>query len=175
MKRGIKNTILAGALFLVTISLLADKEKKYPSLVNSMGSSLVDKLGKTTRTRTLTNKDNVLIYFSAKWCAPCRKFTPDLIEFYNKNKDKLGFEVVLVSIDSSKEEMDSYMKDYDMPWLAVPFKKHENRQKLKEIYGAESIPCLVLVDRDGKVISSSYAGTIYVGPRKVLEDLLSQK
>jgi len=85
MKRSIKNIMLAGIMILATISLLADKEKKYPGLVKSMGSSLVVKLGKKTHTRTLTNNGRVLIYFSAKWCSPCRKFTPELIEFYNKN------------------------------------------------------------------------------------------
>ena len=26
----------------------------------------------------------ILYYFSAHWCGPCRKFTPQLIDYYNR-------------------------------------------------------------------------------------------
>ncbi len=32
----------------------------------------------------LSNKELILIYFSAHWCPPCKRFTPILKEFYDK-------------------------------------------------------------------------------------------
>jgi thiol-disulfide isomerase/thioredoxin len=32
----------------------------------------------------LENKKLIALYFSAHWCGPCRKFTPQLVEYYNK-------------------------------------------------------------------------------------------
>ena len=38
-------------------------------------------------------------------------------------------------------------------------------------YAGDGIPCLVVVDANGKVISDSYAGKTYRGPAQVLNDL----
>jgi hypothetical protein len=38
-------------------------------------------------------------------------------------------------------------------------------------YAGDSIPCLVVVDAAGNVISDTYAGKNYLGPDKVIEDL----
>jgi thiol-disulfide isomerase/thioredoxin len=53
------------------------------------------------------------LYFSAKWCPPCHKFTPLLANSYRAVRASQGvhakhFEVVYVSCDSSKEEYDKY-------------------------------------------------------------------
>ncbi len=57
-----------------------------------------------------------------------------------------------------------------MPWPAVSFRSVD---RLKEItkYSGSGIPCLVLVDREGKVLSDSYEGKTYVGPTKVMNDM----
>ncbi|GKV22886.1 hypothetical protein SLEP1_g32703 [Rubroshorea leprosula] len=43
---------------------------------------------------------NILLYFSAHWCPPCRAFLPKLIEAYHKIKAKdEAFEVIFISTD----------------------------------------------------------------------------
>ena len=37
--------------------------------------------GSTVSSASLANVPNVLLYFSAKWCPPCRAFTPKLVDF----------------------------------------------------------------------------------------------
>jgi nucleoredoxin len=66
--------------------------------------------------------------------------------------------------------METYMRDTKMPWPAIDFTKLPGKEALKK-YAGEGIPCLVLLDDSGKVISDTYAGQKYVGPEKVLMDL----
>jgi nucleoredoxin len=111
------------------------------------------------------------LYFSAHWCPPCRKFTPELVAFYNKNAaTHPEFEIVFVSSDKSPAAMEGYMRDMQMPWAAVTFDKIRGKDGLRK-YAGSGIPCLVVVDADGKVLSDSYAGTTYRGPAAVLADL----
>ena len=111
------------------------------------------------------------LYFSAHWCGPCRKFTPNLVAYYNKNAAAHPeFEILFVSFDKSAAAMEGYMRELQMPWPAVGFDKVSGNEALKKYAGA-SIPCLVVVDETGKVIFDSYAGENYRGPEAVLGDL----
>jgi len=122
---------------------------------------------------TLAQKKLIALYFSAHWCGPCRKFTPQLVEFYNRVAPQHPeFEIVFVSNDRSPIAMETYMRIAEMPWPAIAFAKLPGKEALKK-YAGESIPCLVLLDSNGKVVSDSNAGNKYVGPEKVLTDLSS--
>ena len=116
--------------------------------------------------------DVIAFYFSAHWCPPCRAFTPKLVDFYNENSAKAGkkFEIVFVSNDRDEESMEEYIKGDKMPWPSI---KYRYSRKIDEIskYSSKGIPCLVLVDKSGKVLSHSYEGENYVGPNKVMRDL----
>ncbi|CAM2859488.1 thioredoxin-like domain-containing protein [Rariglobus hedericola] len=110
-------------------------------------------------------------YYSASWCPPCRAFTPDLVEAYKKIKAKHPeFEIVFVSSDESESAMKSYMKGDKMEWTAVRFADIASTPLLEK-YSQRGIPNLVFVDGSGKVLSASYEGGNYVGPRKVLADI----
>jgi nucleoredoxin len=116
-------------------------------------------------------KQIIGLYFSAQWCGPCRKFTPELVAFYNRTvAAHPEFEILFVSFDRSGPGMEKYMRDMQMPWPAVSFDKLPGKETLKK-YAGESIPCLVIVDANGKVISDSYAGKTYRGPAVVLSEL----
>lgn len=110
------------------------------------------------------------VYYSAHWCGPCRAFTPDLVDYYNRTKaEHPEIEIVFVSSDRSEEEWENYMLEEKMPWYAVQFRKAAT-SRLKD-YGGPGIPCLVLMTPDGEVLSDSYVDGQYVGPRKVVADL----
>lgn len=121
---------------------------------------------------SLKGKKYLAIYFSASWCGPCKGFTPQLVNWYNQHRSSLDkFDVIFVSRDHTKEDMLDYMKQDDMPWPALNFTKANQRNSPLEKYAGRGIPCLVVVDGDGKVISHSYQGEQYVGPSKVMRDL----
>ncbi|MFM1550953.1 MAG: thioredoxin-like domain-containing protein [Lentisphaeria bacterium] len=94
----------------------------------------------------------VALYFSAKWCGPCRRFTPLLIKYHSENKD--DFEVVFVSSDRKVEQQQEYMKKASMPWPAVPFNSPA-ANKLKELNTKRSIPTLIIMDKNGEQITST--------------------
>ncbi|MCB1077429.1 MAG: redoxin domain-containing protein [Verrucomicrobiae bacterium] len=110
-------------------------------------------------------------YFSASWCGPCKEFTPSLVSFYNENPGaKKAFEVILVSRDSSEEAMEDYMKEDKMPWPGIKFRNIERMDEVNR-YAGNGIPCLVLVDRQGNVVSDSYVNGDYRGPTAVMREM----
>lgn len=119
----------------------------------------------------LANTKYFAVYFSASWCGPCRAFTPDLVKWYKETKPKHPeFELIFVSSDQDENSMEAYMSGDQMPWPALKYTKARSNKSLRQ-YAGRGIPCLVLLDAEGKVLSHSYEGQNYVGPRKVLKDI----
>lgn len=108
-------------------------------------------------------------YKSASWCGPCRKFTPELVKFYNRLKpNHPEFELIFISHDQSKDSMKDYMIADKMPWPAFKFGKHKS---LVNSYG-NGIPCLIITDADGKKLYDSYTpDKKYRGPSAVMAEL----
>ena len=80
------------------------------------------------------------LYFSAKWCPPCRGFTPLLVDVYNELSPKGDFEVVLITSDQEEEAFNRYCPK--TPWLAIPFSDSATVSKLKEKFEVSGIPHL---------------------------------
>jgi nucleoredoxin len=119
----------------------------------------------------LANKKLIAFYFSAHWCAPCRKFTPQLVDYYNRvAAQHPEFEIVFYSLDKSSFAFETYMREANMPWLAIDYAKVKGKEAIGKNAG-DGIPSLVLVDSAGNVISSSHSGSQNFGPQKVLADL----
>src|SRR4051812_41036291 len=117
----------------------------------------------------LETKKYFLIYFSAHWCGPCRKFTPGLVNYYNDTVTKHPeLELVFVSHDKSPFGMETYMREMNMPWPAVDYPKTRSKEGIQK-YAGKGIPDLVLVDSSGKVLADSYKGDQYLGPESVLQ------
>ena len=119
----------------------------------------------------LENKKLIALYFSAHWCAPCRKFTPQLVDYYNQVEPQHPeFEIIFVSCDRSRFNWETYMRDSKMPWPAIDYDQLSGLGNLRQI-GGSGIPSLVLLDATGHILSSSFEGDNYLGPQKVLADL----
>lgn len=98
----------------------------------------------------------VLVYFGAGWCPDCRRFSPSLVEAYDQQAaNERRFEVLLVSRDRSEEEMLKFMKTEKMTWPALSYAKIAGAQKVEELYSGHGIPCLTVVNRQGKVVLQS--------------------
>ena len=111
-----------------------------------VGSALRKGTGTVTLAESkLSEMKYVGIYFGAHWAPPCRLFTTTLTEWYNKiNEGAKGFEVVFVSIDGNLEAFDRNFKE--MPWLAVLYTDEAKISSLKQTFGINGIPTLIIVD-----------------------------
>jgi hypothetical protein len=120
----------------------------------------------------LEQKKLYLLFFSANWSAPGRKFTPHLVEYYNRLAPQHPeFELVFFSLDHSQFGMETYVAQSNMPWPAVAYDKvaakaSDFRQNL-----VREIPCLMLVDAAGNILSRSAGGEDDSSLGKVLADL----
>ncbi|KAH7935699.1 hypothetical protein HPB52_012607 [Rhipicephalus sanguineus] len=117
--------------------------------------------------KALGDAKAVALYFSAHWCPPCRMFTPVLAEAYKEMKEECAapIEVVFISSDRSNADMLKYMEESHGAWYAVKF-GDAFQQELKTKYGVSSIPTLIVIKRDGTVITANGRNDIQAeGPR----------
>jgi thiol-disulfide isomerase/thioredoxin len=119
----------------------------------------------------LEKKKFVALYYSAHWCAPCRKFTPQLIDYYNRTvAAHPEFEIVFVSSDRSRFGWETYIGETKMPWLAVDYDQLAEMTGVRKL-GGNSIPSLLILDSASHLIASSYDGDNYLGPQNALAAL----
>jgi nucleoredoxin len=86
---------------------------------------------------------------------PCRKFTPDLVNFYKKinKRRKNDFEIVWVS---RCRAVDAHWEFFaHMGWMSIPPEEAMGKRgpSLSDRFKVKGIPTLVLLDSEGHVIT----------------------
>lgn len=89
-----------------------------------------------------------VFYYTASWCPPCQRFTPELVKWYKSNKNE-NFELVLISSDRSEDAMEGYAKDKKMPWPQLKMAKVKDF-KGQFNHGVKGIPSVIVCDLEGK-------------------------
>lgn len=116
-----------------------------------------DTLGNPIKLSSLRGK-YLLVDFWASWCGPCRQENPNVVNAYNKYKDK-GFSVLGVSLDRQGAK-DAWLKaihDDNLTWMHVSDLQYWNNAAAR-LYGIESIPQNFLLDPQGKIIDKNLRG-----------------
>ncbi len=114
--------------------------------------------------------DLFLIYYSAHWCGPCRRFTPELVTAY-KELIRLypgRLELVFVSWDETGGDQLRYVREVGMPWTVLHFGQRKMIEMINRWAGS-GIPCLALATPGGNLLFHSYKGEEYLGPQSVLD------
>ena len=119
----------------------------------------------------LEAKKYVALYYSAHWCGPCRKFTPMLVDYYNRvAAAHPEFEIIFISADRSRFGWETYLRETKMPWLAVDYDQLAGLGGVRDL-GGGSIPSLLVLDSASRIVASSYDGQKYLGPQNALAAL----
>lgn len=108
----------------------------------------------------LKGQDLVLLYFSASWCPPCKRFTPILKEFYNSTCKKHNVQIIFISSDKSVESFHEYFSS--MPWLSLPMSEESVpfANLLSSKLSVRSIPQLVVLDASGRFVTNNAVSQI---------------
>ncbi len=112
----------------------------------------------------------ILLDFWAAWCGPCRQENPNVVKAFQKYKD-LGFTVVGVSLDKSKEAWVKAIKDDNLTWTHVSDLAYWN-SAAASLYGIRAIPGNFLLAPDGTIVARNLRG---VALDQKLDELLNKK
>ena len=98
----------------------------------------------------------VLIDFWASWCGPCREEIPNVVKNLQKYGEQ-GFRVVGINIDQDRSAFDTYMEEAQLPWENI-MPDESGNSEMATYYAVSGIPTVILVDREGKVVSVNARG-----------------
>ena len=97
-----------------------------------------------------------IIDFWASWCRPCRIENPNLVQLYQKNKDR-GLNILGVSLDKDKEKWVKAIEDDGLIWNHVSNLKFWN-DPIAKLYQVSAIPATFLLDDKGIIIARNLRG-----------------
>jgi thiol-disulfide isomerase/thioredoxin len=97
----------------------------------------------------------VLIQYWATWCEPCKADMPLLKDL--RQKFRGAFEVVGVCLDNDSKEMTEFLQENDPRWPQL-FEQGGLESRFALEMGIQTLPTMVLVDKQGKVVSRNIRG-----------------
>lgn len=95
----------------------------------------------------------VLVDFWATWCPPCVEEVPELVETYEKFREK-GFEIVGISLDQNKGALEKFLQENKMTWPQY-FDGGGWENKVAQRFKIQSVPTMWLLGRDGKLVDAA--------------------
>ncbi|HEX5447029.1 MAG TPA: thioredoxin-like domain-containing protein, partial [Pirellulales bacterium] len=124
----------------------------------------LDSVGKTLRLRGATpsgktvdlgnfRKKVVLLQYWATWCEPCKANMAQIKEVLAKY-GKEGFTVVSISLDNRPEDLVGYLRKHPLPWSHI-YEPGGLDSRLANELGVLTLPTMLLLDQDGKVVNRS--------------------
>jgi thiol-disulfide isomerase/thioredoxin len=134
--------------------------------------------------KTLNNEDfdwesfrgkYVLVKFTATWCGPCIGEIPGMMDAYQKYHDR-GLEIVSVYIGEDGRYAATTIKQFvekeKLPWhiISEPLTERAGQPPQGKVFAIESVPTMLLVDKEGKVLATETRGETLTRELKKLFD-----
>jgi len=93
----------------------------------------------------------VLIQYWASWCEPCKADMGTLKQLLTRY-GRLGFSIIGVNLDSSAEEMASFLAQNRLAWPQIYEEGGLDSRPANEL-GILTLPTMILVDQQGRVVN----------------------
>jgi len=93
----------------------------------------------------------VLILYWSTWCKPCAEDLPQILDLYTQYNGK-GFEILGVALDDSPEPVKQYVRQKNIRWPQIYEEGGFDSDPALKL-GVVSLPTMILVGPDGKVVS----------------------
>jgi len=109
-----------------------------------------DSIGKMIRLSAIQSEYTLVIFWSSE-CGHCVEMMPRVKQFYDSQKPR-RVEVLAVSIDTSKTEWTSFLREEKLNWINVSELKGFN-SKSTDDYNIFATPTMFLLDREKKILA----------------------
>jgi len=94
----------------------------------------------------------LLIDFWATWCEPCVDSIPKLKAIQEKYAHHPDFEIIGVSLDESREDLESFLQDVSISWLQLFDEEAGWDCDFVSKFEITGIPSIWIIDRDNRIV-----------------------
>ncbi len=148
--------LIAGLVAIVLSSALSCSESEQPVTGRNMSDSaapdfiLKDLAGVDFKLSDAKGKP-VLLIFLTTWCPTCRSEIPHYKDIYG-TYGKRGLEVVCIDIEEPKNRVSQFAAKNQIPYRTLL----DEKGRVAGAYDITGIPAMVLINRDGRVLTRKY-------------------
>lgn len=98
----------------------------------------------------------IVIHYWATWCEPCKQ---DMKRLRHLQAQFKGLQLVGVNVDTTRDLAAGYLNENALPWIQLFEEGGLESSPLAKAFGVQTLPTMMLVDKNGKVVRHNVRAT----------------